>query len=51
MGRHISSSRICQLMKDFTLVLVEFRALAGEVAFTLAALYGISHAVAFLVGR
>lgn len=48
-GRQASRrSKICKFIRDAEAILIQLRILAAEVVFTLAALYGLYHALVML---
>ncbi len=47
-GEVFSRMQVCDFIQDIISILVHLRALAGELVFTTAAVYGLYHAFQFL---
>jgi hypothetical protein len=43
-NRNSRKSNICKAVGDLTVILIQVRSLAGELVFTVVALYGLFHA-------
>ena len=47
-NRRSLGPKICKAIQESTVILIQFRILLAELAFTIAALYGLFHAVTLL---